>query len=68
MIKDTRKVCIVKCHGKALGIFKTQEAAKELVDVIISEPAQFLSIDEWVPGEFYPWVDFEEDKELDNGR
>lgn len=60
-MNDTRKAYIVKCHQKALGIFKTQEAAEKLVQAITEEPALFLQIDEWVPGKFYPWVKFEDE-------
>ena len=58
---------IVRCSGKAVKTFKSRERAEAYRNDVIDEPELFMSISEWDPKGFYPYVDFEEDKEADNG-
>jgi hypothetical protein len=61
------KAYTLTCKGKGIGTFKTLENAIALKKAIIEDPAVFLEIEEWEPGDVYRWVKFEEDKH-DTGR
>ena len=63
---ESPKAYTVICDGKTVRTFRTAKEAEELQQMIIAEPSLFVKIHTWDPGEFYPYVAFEETQENDN--
>lgn len=61
------KAYTVRCAGKAIKTFRTEERAEAFENAIIEDPKLFLSVQEWNPGVYYCFVDFEEEEPGESG-
>jgi len=52
----------VWCAGGRIGTYRTRERAEAKLAEIAANPGKFLHIQEWQPGEHYPFVTFDEDQ------
>jgi len=51
------------CKGGRIGTYRTREKADEWLEKIASDPRQYLHIQEWIPGEHYNYVTFDDVEE-----
>ena len=55
----------VWCKGGRIGTYRSRERAEEVLREIADHPEQFLHIQEWQPGEHYPYVTFDDGEAFD---
>lgn len=59
-MSENQKAYSVTCDGKTVRTFRTREEALMLRQALIEDPGLFIKVEEWDPGEFYNYVDFED--------